>query len=87
VHNLSGGGAQSHEEYSAKVIAIEYDALAITCAKENALSSGAPIVKFIAGLAEQELPRYLKSGKKFAAVLVDPPRAGLARLDGAFGNF
>ncbi len=63
----------------AKVTAIESDALAITCAKENASISGAAGIKFIAGLAEQELPRYLKSGKKFAAVVVDPPRAGLAR--------
>ncbi len=76
-----GAGATSLllAQAGAKVMGIELDASAIACAKDNAAANHLSNVKFIAGLAENELPRYLKSGKSFDGVLLDPPRTGLAK--------
>ena len=63
----------------AEVLGIELDASAIACAQDNAAANHLSKVKFIAGLAEDQLPRYLKSGKYFDGVLLDPPRTGLAK--------
>jgi tRNA/tmRNA/rRNA uracil-C5-methylase (TrmA/RlmC/RlmD family) len=56
---------------------VEYDRMAIRAAKENATRHGASNGEFVAGTAEEELPRLLE---KFHAsqttVILDPPRKG-----------
>lgn len=57
-----------------EVVGVEEDSGAIKAAELNAELNGAEEARFIAGKAEEVLPRL---EEKFEAVVVDPPRAGM----------
>ena len=59
------------------VTGIEIVPAAVENAKVNAVRNGLPNASFYAGKAEEVLPRLVKEGMRFDAVVVDPPRKGL----------
>ncbi|KKM09480.1 hypothetical protein SY88_17825 [Clostridiales bacterium PH28_bin88] len=70
-----------------RVYGIENIASAVADARENAILNGVDNVEFIAGAAEQVLPRLYQEGIRPEVVLLDPPRQGCeqAALDAVAG--
>jgi tRNA/tmRNA/rRNA uracil-C5-methylase (TrmA/RlmC/RlmD family) len=61
-------------------VGVEYDRLAIEAARHNAVRRGCLNGEFIAGKAEELLPRYINHWlPATTSVLLDPPRKGCAR--------
>lgn len=58
------------------VVGIEYVEKAIEDAKRNAERNGIENAEFFCGAAEKLLPRLVREGRKFDAVVLDPPRKG-----------
>ena len=61
---------------SKEVIGIEYNKKSIVAAEENAKLNGIKNAKFYQGNAHELLPKMIKDGKVFDAIVVDPPRTG-----------
>jgi len=59
-----------------KVIGVEIVEAAIEDAKENAIRNNIDNTEFIAGKAEEVMPKLYKTGYKADVVVVDPPRKG-----------
>jgi len=59
-----------------KVIGVEIIEAAIEDAKENAIRNQIDNTEFIAGKAEEVMPKLYKTGYKADVVVVDPPRKG-----------
>ena len=62
------------------VVGIEYVEKAIDDARLNAAANGVTNAKFFCGAAEKLLPRLVREGRKFDAVVLDPPRKGADAL-------
>lgn len=62
-----------------KVIGIEYVQKSVENAAENAEINGIENTEFIAGKAEEILPKFDKKGTKADVIVVDPPRKGCDR--------
>lgn len=61
---------------AAHAVGIEYVPRAIENAKENSRMNGVTNADFICGPAEKVLPRLVAEGKRFDALVLDPPRKG-----------
>ena len=59
-----------------EVFGIEYVPRAVEDAKRNAELNGIGNAEFLAGPAEEILPRLVSGGKRFDAIVLDPPRKG-----------
>ena len=60
-----------------EAIGIEVVPTAVENAKRNAVLNGVSNVSFLAGKAEEELPRLVADGLRPDVIVVDPPRKGL----------
>ena len=60
-----------------EVIGIENNKSSVLAANENAKLNNIKNAKFLQGNAEELLPKMIKDGETFDAVVVDPPRTGL----------
>ena len=60
-----------------QVTGIEIVPAAVLNARENALRNGIDNASFLAGKAEELLPRLVKEGHRPDVIVVDPPRKGL----------
>ena len=58
------------------VVGIEYVEKAIEDARRNAERNGISNAEFYCGAAEKLLPRLVREGRRFDAVVLDPPRKG-----------
>jgi 23S rRNA (uracil1939-C5)-methyltransferase len=74
------GGLSLHLARAARaVLGVEVAAEAVADARGNAARNGIANCEFIAGAAEEILPRLQGEGRRFDRVFADPPRAGLHR--------
>ncbi len=62
---------------SKEVIGIENNKSSVLAANENAKLNNIKNAKFLQGNAEELLPKMIKDGEEFDAIVVDPPRTGL----------
>lgn len=65
-------------KHCASVTGVELITSAVKDAIKNAKANGVKNARFLAGMVEDVLPELLEQ-KKFDAVIVDPPRAGLSK--------
>lgn len=61
------------------VLGVEVVAEAVEDARGNAQRNGIANCEFVAGAAEEVLPRLQREGRRFGRIFADPPRAGLHR--------
>lgn len=64
-------------QYAKKVIGVEVVDVAIEDARKNAIANNIHNTEFIAGKAEEVIPKLYKEGITADIVVVDPPRKGL----------
>jgi len=60
------------------LVTVEADLRAVQAARENARSNGIAGIQFVATEVARVLWRFEREGRKFGAVVLDPPRTGLS---------